>query len=78
MKTQRALVMLAPKVLKIIKGIAKEKKASVSCVCHDLIHKSLELFEDSYLDKLATFREKEFNWKKNGLSHDNVWSKKQK
>ena len=76
MNNKRTLVMLEPPVKKIVKRIAKKEGVSVSLVCRDLIHKALEIMEDRYFNRLASEREKNFNWKKDGLSHDNVWGKK--
>ncbi|MBI5573544.1 MAG: antitoxin, RHH family protein [Elusimicrobia bacterium] len=78
MGNQRTLVMLEPPVRKMVKEIAKEEGVSISYICRDLIHKALEIMEDRYFDKLASEREKNFNWKKNGLTHEQVWEKKRK
>lgn len=75
MSNQRTLVMLEPPVRNLIKSIAKKEGISISSLCRDLIRNALEIFEDSYFDKLASGREKNFNWK-HGLSHYDAWNKK--
>ena len=77
MSTQRTLVTLEPPVRDLIKQMAKEKGISISSLCRDLICEGLEIFEDRYFDRIASKREDEFNWE-NGLTHEEVWNKKQK
>lgn len=77
MNNQRTFVMLEPPVRDTIKKIAHKKGISISMLCRDLIHEALEILEDSYFEKLCSEREKNFNWN-NGLSHDEVWTKKNK
>jgi hypothetical protein len=72
MASQRLLVVLDPPVQEILKEIAKKNKVSVSSVGRDLIKEALEIEEDIYWDKVASQREKNFNWKK-GLTHKKVW-----
>jgi len=77
MSTQRTLVTLEPPVRELIKQMAKEKGISISSLCRDLICEGLEIFEDRYFDRIASEREGKFNWE-NGLTHEEVWNKKQK
>ncbi len=77
MSTQRTLVSLEPPVRDLIKQMAKEKGISVSCLCRDLIREGLEIFEDRYFNRIVSEREDKFNWE-NGLTHEEVWTKKQK
>jgi hypothetical protein len=77
MSTQRTLVSLEPPVKDLIKQMAKEKGISISSLCRDLICEGLEIFEDRYFDRIAYEREDKFNWG-NGLTHEEVWNKKQK
>ena len=77
MSTQRTLVSLEPPVRDLIKQMAKERGISISSLCRDLICEGLEIFEDRYFDRIASEREDKFNWK-NGLTHEEVWNKKQK
>ena len=78
MANKRTLVMLENPVRKTISYIAKKEGVSMSSVCRDLIRRALEMHEDSYFDHLASEREKNFNWKRDGLSHEKVWGKKRK
>jgi len=77
MSTQRTLVTLEPPVRDLIKQMAKEKGISISSLCRDLICEGLEIFEDRYFDRIVSEREEKFNWG-NGLTHEEVWNKKQK
>jgi hypothetical protein len=77
MNNQRTLVLLEPPVRDLIKQMAKEKGISISSLCRDLICEGLEIFEDRYFDRIASEREVKFNWE-NGLTHEEVWNKKQK
>ena len=77
MSNQRTLVLLEPPVRDLIKQMAKEKGISISSLCRDLICEGLEIFEDRYFDRIVSEREDKFNWE-NGLTHEEVWNKKQK
>ena len=77
MSNQRTLVSLEPPVRDLIKQMAKEKGISVSGLCRDLICEGLEISEDRYFDGIVSEREDKFNWE-NGLTHEEVWTKKQK
>ena len=76
MSNQRTLVSLEPPIRDLIKKMAKERGISVSGLCRDLICEGLEILEDRYFDQIASAREEQFNWK-NGLTHEEVWNKKQ-
>ena len=76
MSNQRTLVMLEPPVRRMVKEIAHDEGNSISYVCRVLIHKALEIMEDRYFDTIASERERNFNWKKNGLTHKQVWGKR--
>jgi len=77
MSTQRTLVSLESPVRDLIEQMAKEKGISISSLCRDLICEGLEIFEDRYFDRIASGREDKFNWR-DGLTHEEVWNKKQK
>lgn len=76
MSNRRTLVMLEPPLRNLIERISKKEGVSISQLCRDLIRQALEIVEDRYLDRLASAREKHFNWKDKGLSHEEVWGKK--
>lgn len=77
MNNQRTLVTLEPPVRDLIKQMAKEKGISISSLCRDLICEGLEIFEDRYFNRIVSEREDKFNLE-NGLTHEEVWNKKQK
>ena len=78
MATHRTLVMLEPPIREMVREKAKMEGVSVSSVCRDLIRLALEINEDRYFDKLASERDKNFNWEKHGILHEKAWGKKRK
>lgn len=74
MAVQRLLVVLDPPLKTLLKEIARRNKVSMSALGRTLIEEALEIKEDLYWDKVASERERNFDWRK-GLSHKKVWGK---
>lgn len=75
MAVQRLLVVLDPPLKESLIQISKKRGISVSSLGRELIREALEINEDIYWDKTASDRNKGFNWKKNGLTHKQIWKK---
>ena len=74
MAVQRLLVALDPPLKNTLQEISRRRKVSMSSVGKDLIKEALEIQEDVYWDKVASLRDKGFDWRK-GLSHEKIWGK---
>lgn len=74
MAVERLLVVLDPPIKNLIREIAHRDKVSMSSVGRDLMKEALEILEDRYWDKVASEREKDFNWQK-ALTHNQIWKK---
>ena len=70
----RTLVSLEFPIQQMIRKMAKRDGISISSKCRDLIRQALEIEEDAYWNKLATHRDRGFNWKK-ALTHKQVWGR---
>lgn len=74
MFNQRTLVALELPVRQTLHRMARASHTSVSSLCRDLIREAMETREDGYWNRLASQREKGFQWR-NGLKHQKVWEK---
>jgi hypothetical protein len=72
---QRTLVLLEPPVRRLVARLARAQGISISSACRDLIREALEMYEDRRWNKIASERDKGFDWGK-ALTHQQVWGKK--
>ncbi len=72
-KHLRFSIVLEPLLLKAVAKLARQDSVSLSLKVRDLVRDALELYEDSYLSKVAQAREKSSSRSK-ALSHDQIWA----
>ena len=72
-KNPRLNVVLEPEVYSGISKMAHKQGVSLSLMARDLLKEALERYEDSYWQKVAAARDKNFSVKK-AISHKDIWS----
>lgn len=72
-KNPRLNVVLDPGLYVGISQLAHRQGVSLSLMARDLLKEAMELYEDTYWNKVVQKRGKTFSYKK-ALSHNDVWS----
>lgn len=71
-KNPRLNVVLEKDVYALLRQLANKEGVSLSMKARDLIKESLELYEDRYLQEIATQRDASLR-DEEALSHEDVW-----